>query len=300
MFGLFRSAPSKPRSSRAPRAQLGLEQLEERNCPAAPSISGLTATHIGSWLAIEGTVTDESPATAQVRIGGALSTQITPDASGWFGYVTSWSSGTQVTAQAVDNEMLTSGVSTATIANPPDANPFLMFMVTYNSQRQITVTGRLTDESPGGRVVTISGMASGTATTDASGMFSLTLTATGLGTVTASATDAAGHASNSPLFTLKSVAPHIENFFCSEQPDGWYRFSGQVYDESPNGLTVSFGGAPITLQGDSCQVLLDGSFAIRIKLNGTQTDEGTATAVVTDWWGLTSNTAQCDVHQSGV
>src|SRR5437879_1224316 len=178
MFGLFRSAHPKSHSHRAPRARLELEQLEERNCPAAPSVSGLTATHIGSWLVVEGTVTDEAPAAAQVRLGGALNNTITPDASGWFGYVAAYGSGTQVTAQATDNENLTSSTATANINTPANANPFVMFSVSYGSQRQITVTGKVVDESPGGLTVTISGMASGTATTDSSGNFSLTLTAT--------------------------------------------------------------------------------------------------------------------------
>ena len=44
----------------------------------------------------------------------------------------------------------------------------------------------------------------------------------------------------------------------------------------------------------------DGSFSLYVHLNGTQSDEGTATATVTDWWGLTSATVSDYVHQSGV
>jgi hypothetical protein len=300
MFGLFRTARPTSRSQRTLQAQLRVEQLEDRNCPAAPSISGLTATHIGSWLAVEGTVSDDRPATSHVSLGGAASTTVTPDASGWFGYITSWSSGTQVTAQATDDQSQTSDVSTATVSTPTDANPFIMWGVTYGSQRQITVSGKLVDESPGGRVVTISGVASGTVTTDSMGMFSITLTATSLGTITASATDAAGHASNSPIFTLTDNAPQITSFACIADTGGWYELKGRVLDESPNGLTVNFGGAPVSIAGQSCLVLIDGSFDFRVHLNGTQTDEGTATAVVTDWWSLTSNTAYCAVHQTGL
>ncbi len=300
MFDLFGSLRSRPRTSPPRRARPSLEQLEDRFTPAAPSISDFTATHIGSYLAIEGKVTDETPATTSVALGGAVSATVTPDASGWFNYVTSWNNGTQVTAQAHDSQQLDSAQLSAAIANPSDANPFIRFSISYGQQRQITVTGQFIDEQPANRIVIIGGSASGSATTDATGSFSITLTADSLGQVTAWGTDIAGHVSNTAIRTLQSAVPVIQQFSVSEKTGGWYEFSGRVVDECPFGLTVDFGGQPVSLSDQTVTVGADGWFHFQIKLNGTTTDEGTATAVVSDWWGLTSNTATCLVHQTGV
>jgi hypothetical protein len=300
MFGLFRSPRPKAHAHRVRRAQLQLEQLEERDCPAAPSISGLAATKIGTFLAIQGTLSDDSPATARVSFSGAVTPTITPDASGWFGFVVPYGSGTQLTAVATDSQNQTSPPVTANISCPTDANPFITFTVTYGQQRQIMIIGKVYDESPGGRTVTISGMASGTATTDPAGNFCLALTATGLGTISASTTDPAGNASNTPIVTLTSNAPQITNFTGSEEQGDWYEFTGRVLDESPTGLTLYLGGAPVSLSGASCTVRSDGTFDFRVQLTGTTTDDGVATAMVTDWWGLTSNTATWTVSQTGV
>jgi hypothetical protein len=224
---------------------------------------------------------------------------VTPNSSGTFGYYVAWPGGTQVTAQATDAEALSSSQSTLTIANPSDANPFLTFSVSYGALKQITLSGKLIDESPANRTVTFSGSASGTATTDANGNFSVTLTANSLGSVSASATDAANHSSNTAMVTLASSAPVISNFHVSEEPEGWYEFTGDVTDESPFGLTVHFGGAPVSLVGKTCTVDLAGEFCLRIQLNGLDSDNGTASAWLSDWWGQMSNTAQDIVYQTG-
>jgi hypothetical protein len=226
-------------------------------------------------------------------MGGA----VTPDASGWFGYAAPYTVGTQVTAVAVDSQRLSSPIAVTNINFPTDANPFVSFCVTYGPQRQITIKGKVIDESPGGLVVTISGQASGTTTTDSAGNFTITLTATGLGTVTASTTDPAGQPSNNPIRTLASNVPQITNFTGTEEANGWYEFTGRVLDESPTGLTVDLGGTPVSLSGATCTVQADGSFDIKIQLNGTSSDDGVATATTTDWWGLTSNTATWTVSQ---
>jgi hypothetical protein len=154
------------------------------------------------------------------------------------------------------------------------------------------------DELPAYRTVTFSGGYSGTTTTNSQGFFSIMVTANQLGPMMATTTDPAGHASNGAIYTLTSTAPVIQNFSVSELPNGWYEFTGQVTDESPQGLTVYFGGEPISLEGHSVTVAADGTFSFAIQLNGTSSDDGVATAVTTDWWGLQSNVAVCNVSQT--
>src|SRR5438105_2027634 len=65
-----------------------------------------------------------------------------------------------------------------------DCPSTLTAMVTYGSGRSITIAGHLSDTStPANQTVTISGKAAGTTATNASGNYSTTLTATGLGDV---------------------------------------------------------------------------------------------------------------------
>jgi hypothetical protein len=156
------------------------------------------------------------------------------------------------------------------------------------------------DEAPGGLLVMITGSATGTTITDASGNFSVTLTASSLGAVYASTMDPSGQFSNTASVMLSSAKPVIENFYCTVLPDGWYQFSGRIVDDSAAGLTVYFGGVAVSLQNQKATVLADGTFTLQIRLNGTVTDNGTVTANVTDWWGQAAATAFCDVQQTGV
>src|SRR5581483_5122664 len=153
---------------------------------------------------------------------------------------------------------------------------------------------------PGGWVVYFSGAASGIAITDSNGDYSVTLTADSLGEIDAITMDSSFIQVARTSATLASEAPEIEDFCYSAQPDGWYKFTGRVIDESPAWLTVRFGGGPSSLSDQTTTVAADGSFEFWIQLNGTASDEGTATAQVTDWWGLESELALCDVHQTGV
>src|SRR5436309_8939395 len=107
MLGLFRRARTSRKALPASRARLSVEPLEDRYCPAAPTIMSLTAQHSGTTLYITGSVSDEQPAQASVVLSGAVSVSLTPDSAGMFSYQTPYTSGTQVTAQATDVEGLT-------------------------------------------------------------------------------------------------------------------------------------------------------------------------------------------------
>src|SRR5262245_11656930 len=161
-------------ASQVPKARLAVEQLEDRFCPVAPMLSNLGAVHIGSSLVVSGRVLDESPGTVRVTLTGAVSPQVPPNSSGDLNSSWRWPGWPAATSQATDNESLTSGPLSATIAEPVNANPFITLSVSYGAQRTVTLSGRVVDEVPGGRTVALSGAASGMTTTDANGNFSIT------------------------------------------------------------------------------------------------------------------------------
>jgi hypothetical protein len=179
-----------------------------------------------------------------------------------------------------------------------DCPSTLTLAVSYGTQKTITLSGHLSDNGPlAGKTVNFSGAATGSATTDGNGDYSLTLSANSLGTVRAYTSDGQ---SNIPSITLTSNTPVIQNFGWVEMPNHWFTFTGKVIDESPGGLVVQFGGAPESMQNKSVTVAADGTFSFTIQLDGTINDNGTVSAVVTDWWGLTSAAAYCVVRQTGV
>jgi hypothetical protein len=177
-----------------------------------------------------------------------------------------------------------------------DCPSTLTMGVTYGQQGSITLSGTLTDEGPtNGVTVQISGVASGSTTTDANGNYTITLTAGALGTAKAATADGK---SNVASVMLNWTAPVIQNFACVELPNHWFTFTGKVIGPDAGGLTVSFGGAPESLQNQSTTTAADGTFSFTIQLNGTVDDNGIASAVVTNRWGQTSACAYCDVYQT--
>jgi hypothetical protein len=87
------------------------------------------------------------------------------------------------------------------------------------------------------------------------------------------------------------IAPEISGFFATESTPGMWTITGRVTDdESVTGLIVHFGGV---LEGQSTMVREDGTFEHIILLDPNTV--GIATAVVTDWDGITSETAECTI-----
>jgi hypothetical protein len=299
MFKRWFASPRKSPKVSRPHARPWVEALEDRFCPSAAPMMYFSAAKIGSELVVSGQVMDEAPDQVQVTLSGAVSTQVQTDSSGHFSFITSSWSGTSVTGQAKDVENLTSTSQTATITTATDASPFLTMDVAYGQQKQITLSGRLVDESPGGRTVTFSGAASGSVVTDQYGDYSITLTASSLGNVYASATDPAGHQSNQAVVKLTSDIPKIVNFTAVEGENHEFTFSGSVEDEWAWGLTVQFLGSVSSLNGQTQTVNADGTFTVIMQLNGTSSDNGNVFAGVSDWWGQWSQVVFTPVHQSG-
>jgi hypothetical protein len=178
-----------------------------------------------------------------------------------------------------------------------DAPSTLTMSVAYGSGRGITLSGALTGTPcPAGQTVRISGQAAGLAVTDSGGHYTINLVASGLGPVSGKTVDGS---SNTAQVTLTDTAPVLTNLKACEGVGDLWTFSGTVTYRSPQGLTVSFGGQPVTLQGKITPVSYTGTFSLSIRLNGTSTDNGMVSAGVMDPWGLTSNTLEVNVQQMG-
>lgn len=179
-------------------------------------------------------------------------------------------------------------------ANPPppvvNPAPTIQMMVTYGAQRTITLTGRVFDLNPGGLTVNFTGVVNSSAVTGPDGSFSLTTQASTLGTVEAVTKNAQGVASDKVTVLIVSGTPTISNFAAAQGFENQWTFTGKVTDESADGLVVSLGGLD-SLQGQTIAVGADGWFRITIQLQEGET--GVATALTTDWWGLTSQEAWC-------
>jgi hypothetical protein len=174
--------------------------------------------------------------------------------------------------------------------SPQSTAPVLTLSLTYNSRTSVTLSGTVTDAyaSAAGLTITFSGVVNATVVTDSSGNFTLTTNAAGLGVVNAVTYDSRGVGSNVASVTVQANAPVISNFAAVEGLNRMFTFSGTVTDQTPAGLTVSFGGIP-SLAGQSTTVNADGSFSLLVQLQGDGSDNGNAWAQTTNWWNLQSN-----------
>jgi hypothetical protein len=130
------------------------------------------------------------------------------------------------------------------------------------------------------------------------GQYSVTLTAVAPGTVTAAAADGS---SNTPSFTLTDATVAITSFSASEGTNHLWTLSGTVdySGRSTMGLVVYFGGAPVSLANQMTAADGSGHFQLSLTLNGTSTDNGTASAQVVTPWGDYSASALANVQQTG-
>lgn len=278
---------SRPDRNRVPGAtRLWLEELERRECPAAPQITVFNAVvQAGHIVQLNGSVLADQLQGVSITFSGAASGSTTTNASGNFSYSTSTASLGTVYAVGVDQQQQQSSPASTIISVTP---PSLTLSLSYGSGCTITLSGQLTGIDQGYRPITISGVASGTVNTNSSGAFSYTTDASALGNAQASTVDLWGQASNTPQVTVTSNAPVIHDFTAICESGNLWTFRGRVVDESAPGLTVTLGGLP-SLASVTATVASDGWFTRSALLQTGE--EGTATAITTDWWGLDSNTA---------
>ena len=167
----------------------------------------------------------------------------------------------------------------------PSGFEMLWMNVTYQPNREVTLSGGLF--SMGGPVanqtVNLGGVVNGTATTNAMGMYSVTLPVSQLGQVTAASADGM---SNTAQANLVSGIPTINPFMAMPQNNGYWMLYGQVTGAPAQGEVIQFEGIP-AVAGLTCNVNADGSFvAVALIPNG---QGGDVMAGAVDWWGDASN-----------
>lgn len=263
------------------RKRLGrFERLESRWCPAAPTITSFAAViGPGRSVTLSGQVSDENPSMVMVQFTGAVLATVFTNSQGQFSYTTQNCQLGTVTAKARDMEMLWSQPVTADItsATPSISN---LTVVESGPNRQVTISGTVSDEDKHGMVVSITGKVTATGSTNENGDFSITATADALGEVTVTVVDPWG-LQGEAIGTITSTAPVITNLTVADEGGNYWLVSGIVQDEFAGGLTVVFGGV---LQGETTPVFNNGRFEAVIYV----TARGTATAIVYDWWGIAS------------
>ena len=88
-----------------------------------------------------------------------------------------------------------------------------------------------------------------------------------------------------------NVAPQVTNFSAVAVGGGLWRFTGDVIDEAPAGLTIAFGGEPVSLQNLTAPTDANGHFDKTLMLHTDGSDNGMASAKTTDAAGQASNVA---------
>jgi hypothetical protein len=296
MFGIPRLFRSE-KSARVPSSyRLRIDELEKRLCPTElfassdftlvllPHITLSTQVQAGHVVQLTGTVTgDLNNAGVSVSFSGAASGTTTTDADGNYSFTTDTAALGTVTAVGVDAAAQSTDIALADIAV---AAPALNLSITYGTHKSVTLTGTLTDIDAGGRTITFSGVAGGTATTDSGGKFSLTTTATGLGAIDANETDLWDQESDSAEVMVSSDAPVIESLEATNNTGSYWILTGTVTGPDVEGLVVSF-SSNTDFDGKSATVEADGTFELCLNLPSGQ--QGTVTAITQDGWGQESN-----------
>jgi hypothetical protein len=260
-----------------------VEVLEDRTCLSAPQLTFSLTPLTGRMVLLSGQVSDENPATASVNFSGVVNGSVTPNATGQFSLQAEATGLGTVSAVAVDAESLSSNaVDRSIFSNTPQIQDF---SVQQGPNKTVILSGRVVDESPGGLVVNFSGIASGSATTDANGNFLATLPASGTGGVNAGTSDPWGLMAITATIFFSNQPPAIVGFTASRNVGNLWTFSGTVEDEQPEGLVVRFGGLP-SLAGKTAIAGAGGYFTITVEL--PPGENGIATAQTTDWFGLDS------------
>lgn len=262
---------------------LSLEQLETRDCPSGFLLDSFAyaMTGVGRQVQLMGSV-DVLDTPSTVTFSGKIVGSATTDQFGRFDVIETASGVGLVTAIAYNSVY---GYSNSLSVTLQVVAPVTSIdSVVYGSQlnRTVTINGFVGAGQPAGLTVTLGGVLPATTVTNANGYFTYTGNASGPGNVTAQATDIWGQQSNIAQTYVNGIVPVISNFQVTQNGYGQWVASGTVTGGDVSGLTVSIGGV-----GSGSGTVSGGSFSFVITLSGN----GTVTAVTTNGWGQTSNTA---------
>jgi hypothetical protein len=275
------------------------------NGTSGGTLSGSTAPVVTSFQSTEGTghswtftghVQDSNLMGLQVHFGGLASLvgqTATVGADGNFSLTATLQPAEdgRATAQATDAAGLNSNTATTLVTEAPAVS----FSIAYGQQHMVTLSGRVTDEHPGGLTVNFGGVVTGSAVTNADGTFSITLQASALGQVQAMTTDTWGVGSAVASATVANGAPQLVAVSAVEGTNNVWTIQGTVSDECAQGLTVSFSGLP-SVEGKTATVSSNGTFCLIVTLQPGEC--GTISALTTDWWDTTSNLSSWDISPS--
>ena len=277
---------SRPTKTYRPR----VEQLEERWCPSGGQLTLNAVVSASHQVTYSGALSGgDQTSGVQVWINnGNYATEVSTDSSGNYSVTTSQAVLGQVYASGMNSMLESTNTAYATVA----VNQALTVAIAYGSGSTVTLSGHLTDIDASGQTVTFSGAASGTATTDSNGNYSLTTTVAATGAVQAAETDLWGQVANA-VAAVYGNPPIIQNFTAIASVGTVWTFEGKVIDTAAAGMTVTFGGLPV-LAGQTTIVNADGTFSITVTLP-EGTNYGTATAITTDTWGQNSNLAMVSI-----
>jgi hypothetical protein len=251
-----------------------------------PVVANLSVAETGSGknVLVTGQVQSASPGGLTVALSGEVTASTVTNSAGYFGVTTTAAALGAIDASTVDVWGVASATAQVQLTNA--APSVTVSAKETGPNRTLTVSGHVTDAVEAGAVVTISGIVSGTATTDSAGNYSLVAQASGQGALSVSATDVWGLTSSVVQTSYTSKAPVI-TLQATVLNGGVYAFKGTVSDEWAPGLTVTLSGAV----GGTAIVQADGTFEFDSSLEYGAVD-GVENATVTDWWGNTSNIAQ--------
>src|SRR5262249_11147689 len=188
-----------------PRARLRLEALEDRYCPAAMMQVTLNSVQelANHQVQLTGHVYDDSAPVVMVNFSGVAGGSTTVLSNTDYSYITTASGLGMVMATGRD---ALGGISYPAQKIFTSSSPTVSLSYTLLSGHQVRLSGHVTDEAPGGLTVSLGGVAAGSAVTDPNGDFNVTLTASALGQVTATAYDQ-WNLSGSASATLTNAAP---------------------------------------------------------------------------------------------
>lgn len=290
MFRLFRKPRRKATRPQKHAPRFRFEGLESRLCPTGygPYIESMSAiTAVGHDVRVSGQVQDPYPG-VQVAISGVVSGNVTADSSGNFSFTAYASTLGNVSAIATDAQGNSSTSRVSPVQDPTPQVVGLSIMAT-NVGKGVTVTGKVECADPGGLTVTFGGqvgLAQTSVTTDSEGNFSVSTTATQLGTLTAYVTDEWGEQSPTVTAMLAVAAPQIQNFHGVNDGQNYWLMSGTVISPDAADCTVTLSGV------STGSATPDGSGAFS-KLINVGADPSTLEeyAVATDIWGQTSQQA---------
>lgn len=168
------------------------------------------------------------------------------------------------------------------------AAPSITLTAVPTSGRMVQVSGTVTDENPETALVQLGGVLSGMLIPDSSGDFYGEVEASGLGTATAQAIDDELLASSLASASISSAVPTI-TLSMSPGIGRVVSLNGQVTDEDPLGVVVTFSG--VVPGGSTVTPDATGYFSLDVEATGL----GTITVQATDPWGQTSNTPSATV-----